>query len=97
MAFGDKAAWIRSQACVVRVRGVGGICDGAVEAAHVKSRGAGGDSSHLLPLCEHHHEKQHTIGIRTFEVKYGLDLEALAAEYELRWRSLEAGTQEEEK
>jgi hypothetical protein len=93
-AFGSKADFIRRQWCVVELHGTSPerFCPDQwpmqFEAAHVKSRGAGGTSKHLIPLCTAHHHEQHAVGIQTFAAKYGLDLEALAAEYELRFRSL---------
>jgi hypothetical protein len=49
------------------------------DAAHVRSRGAGGnDEANLVPLCRDHHQEQHRIGIRSFETRYGLDLKAEA-------------------
>jgi hypothetical protein len=89
-AFGDKAAWIRMEPCAVFEHGRGlNDCNHMAkrEAAHVKSRGAGGTSTHMIPLCNLHHAEQHAVGIQTFATKYGLDLEALAAEYERRWQT----------
>lgn len=86
LAFGEKGSWIRCLYCVVRFSGWKDYeCYGERQAAHVKSRGAGGDSTHLIPLCTAHHAEQHAVGIKTFAAKYGLDLESLAAEYEARW------------
>jgi hypothetical protein len=104
-AFGLKASWIRGLSCVVgatcksecRVVGFRQLrvvivkCVGVVDAAHTKSRGAGGDSTHLIPLCRRHHHEQHAVGIKTFATKYGLDLDALAAEYERRFQEEERG------
>ena len=48
-----------------------GICDGPTEAAHVRSRGAGGeDANNTVSLCRKHHREQHRIGIQSFETKY---------------------------
>jgi hypothetical protein len=92
-AFGLKASWIRGLSCVVAALGddaFAGLfvwpCAGRVEAAHTKSRGAGGTSEHLIPMCQYHHRQQHDIGQRTFEARYALDLEKLAAEYERRFQ-----------
>jgi hypothetical protein len=99
-AFGLKASWIRGLSCVVgatcksecRVVGFRQLrvvivkCVGVVDAAHTKSRGAGGDSTHLIPLCRKHHHEQHAVGIKTFATKYGLDLDALADFYERRFQ-----------
>jgi hypothetical protein len=45
---------------------------GPSDAAHIRSRGAGGpdDFFNLMPLCRKHHIEQHTIGIRTFVDKH---------------------------
>ena len=48
------------------------------EAAHVRSRGAGGGPDDLVPLCSGHHSEQHTAGTKTFEKRHGLDLRAEA-------------------
>jgi hypothetical protein len=46
-------------------------CRGPIEPAHVKSRGAGGaDRGNIVALCHAAHMEQHTIGLRSFEVKY---------------------------
>jgi hypothetical protein len=69
-------AWIRRLPCVVSNH----ECEGTVEAAHVKSKGAGGcDEGNTLPLCAGHHYIQHTIGIRSFAVRYEKNLELIAA------------------
>jgi hypothetical protein len=57
-----------------------GRCDGPVAACHVKTRGAGGqDAGNLFPACSLHHHVQHTVGIKTFQEWFGLDLRAIAA------------------
>jgi hypothetical protein len=76
-------AWIRTHPCVAAGRGDwidgGKPCAGRVECAHVVSRGAGGpDVANTVPLCTRHHREQHTIGIRSFETRYGLNLEMKA-------------------
>lgn len=53
--------------------------------AHVKSRGAGGGYTDIIPLCYTHHLEQGQIGIKTFAKKYHLDLEWLAQETERKW------------
>ena len=71
----DSAAyveWIHARPCAVpRCRR--GPCD----AAHARSRGAGGTARHVLPLCggpSGHHAEQHRIGVRSFEAKYRIVL-----------------------
>lgn len=60
------------------------------DAAHVKSRGAGGGyRDNLVPLCREHHTEQHQIGIETFQNKYQIDMEREArrvdADYNLEF------------
>jgi len=83
--------WIRLLSCTV---GAGDYCGSwpgyrLIEAAHVRSRGAGGaDVGNVVPLCTIHHAELHRTGIRSFEEKYGVDLrveaERLAREYDAR-------------
>lgn len=82
-AFGPKAAWISRRPCLV----CGSV---PCEAAHVKSRGAGGTSADLIPLCTLHHREQHDTGIRTFAARHHLDLAWIADLYEKRWQKEEA-------
>lgn len=57
----------------------GQVCVGVVEVDHVRTRGAGGkDAGNCCALCTGHHSERHTIGIRTFEKRYGVNLEAEA-------------------
>ena len=72
-AFGDidRVAFVRGLGCL--------ICGDPAEAAHVRSRAAGGGPDDLVPLCRVHHRSQHSLGIRTFEFRHGLDLTAAAA------------------
>jgi hypothetical protein len=73
--FGPCAVMARTLPCCVRT------CDEPPpsEAAHVRSRGAGGrDRANVAPLCRDHHREQHTIGIVSFEAEHDLDLEAVA-------------------
>jgi hypothetical protein len=90
---GGKSAWIRSRECVVPTFSPAGVyeargnrCVGKLEAAHIRSRGAGGDATDLVPLCHKHHSQSHTIGIQTFERRYQIDLTACAATYEYLWQ-----------
>jgi hypothetical protein len=71
--FGDHAEYIRSLPCVCR----GADC-GPSEAAHVRSRGAGGTAADLVPLCRRHHAEQHAVGVDTFQARHNLDLRAIA-------------------
>lgn len=81
--FGERADAVRAMPCLLD--GLGG-CRGPTEPAHVKSRGAGGNRRHLVPLCSGHHAEQHACGILTFQERHGLDLaakaESLAADFD---------------
>jgi hypothetical protein len=70
-AYGEHAVFVRTLPCAVCLRR-------PVDAAHVRSRGAGGTAADLVPLCREHHAEQHTVGIATFQRRHGLDLPALA-------------------
>lgn len=56
------------------------ICD----PAHVQTKGSvgtTGDVGNIVPLCRQHHSEQHSIGIKTFQTKYKIDMKARALEY----------------
>lgn len=84
--FGEHADFIRSLPCALRGHDAG-IC-GPSEAAHVRSRGAGGTAKDLVPLCQRHHAEQHSMGILTFQEHYEIDLQAIADDL---WRNREGG------
>lgn len=72
-AFAEQASLCRRRACLVpgcRVR--------PCVPHHERSRGAGGNDSSTVPLCWPHHDEAHH-GQKTFEARYGLDLEHEAA------------------
>lgn len=72
-------AWVRAHPCVI---GTG--CEGRIEAAHVTSRGAGGqDENNLTPMCHRHHAMQHTMGLVSFGERFEVNLRAIA---ETLWR-----------
>jgi hypothetical protein len=82
-AYGSpgRVAWVRSLACV------GDGCREPSEAAHLRSRGAGGTADDLFPACRSHHSEQHRIGMREFQARHGIDLSGVAAAVALRWRA----------
>lgn len=69
-----------SPANVERIRNTPCVICGRTpsEAAHVRSRGAGGTWRDIVPLCSEHHREQHQVGIATFERRHKIDLAALA-------------------
>lgn len=69
--FGERGAAIRAMPCLIADAHT---CGGKMEAAHAKSRGAGGDRRHLVPLCSLAHREQHDRGVATFQQKYGVNL-----------------------
>ncbi len=89
----DFLKWIRTLPCAV---GVSLLCDGPIEAAHVRSRGAGGaDIGNVIPLCSEHHRAQHGSGIQSFaQFYYGSldELKRVAASYGEQYeRAVELG------
>lgn len=83
--FGTRAEAVRAMPCLVRSKVLGASslprCTGPIQAAHTTARGMGGCNSSrrkLVPLCAGHHSEQGTVGIETFEQRYGLDLDAEA-------------------
>jgi len=73
--FGSKAEYVRQLPCCVCGRAA------PSEPHHYPSRGAGGTSKDLVPLCTAHHREFH-MGAETFQARYGVDLKARAARYE---------------
>lgn len=68
----DNVERIQAMPCVICGRSPS-------EAAHVRSRGAGGTWRDIVPLCRDHHREQHTVGLRTFEATHAVDLARIAA------------------
>ena len=70
-------AWVRTLPCSVPG------CDSDDIHAHHVRKGAGVGmkpaDGNCAPLCFDHHSEGHLIGWRTFEVRHGLDLSAIAA------------------
>ena len=75
--------WIHARACAVP-----NCLRGPCEAAHARSRGAGGTADDVLALCggpDGHHAEQHRIGVRSFEKLRGIILLDSAAEARQDW------------
>lgn len=49
------------------------------EACHVRTKRLAGDKANIVPLCTSHHQEQHRVGIKTFQVRHSLDLKAEAS------------------
>lgn len=87
--YGAYHRYVSTLPCIVAQRGGDG-CSGRVEGHHVKSVGAGGeDECNEVPVCVRHHNQIHTRGPRTFEDRYGIDLDMEAANVWTRYRGLE--------
>lgn len=82
--FQTHRQFVRRHRCCVP-----GCEDGPIQFAHVRigsSAGMGQKPSDAngISLCFAHHDEQHRIGERSFEVKYRIDLSALASEFARR-------------
>ena len=76
--FGERAEFARGFPCIIE-----GCNQWPTQAAHVKSRGAGGKAeSNIVSLCLHHHTEQHQLGILSFQAKYQIDLQSHAERIE---------------
>ena len=87
--YGEYHDWIATHPCILRALH---SCEGVVVGHHLKSVGSGGeDAGNEVPMCEAAHTKgPHAIhgpnsGPRTFEKYWGVDLEALAKKYHMKW------------
>ena len=77
-------AWVRRHRCSVP-----GCFAGPIECAHVRSGTDGGcalkpSDRWAISLCRTHHAEQHFIGEAAFEIRYNLDLVALAEVFTAR-------------
>lgn len=81
----DYLDWIRTRPCLLFLLPGGGCTWGDSDPAHVKSRGAGGGDDTVVPLCRKHHREQHQLGVKSFERKYGLDLQGEARRLRAAW------------
>jgi len=78
--------WLRGRNCAVNNHD----CKWGIEAAHVdhggdKGMGTKASDRFAIPLCGWHHDKQHVWGRKTFELRTGVDMLALAAAYWKAW------------
>ena len=74
-------AWVRKHHCCVP-----GCQRLPIECAHVRSGTDGGtglkpSDCWVVSLCRNHHEEQHRLGEAQFEIKYAVDLRALATQF----------------
>lgn len=78
---------VHSYGCLVfREKGPLSGCEGPSEAAHLKSRGAGGGwRENVVPLCRKHHAELHRHGLVSFDVRHSTDLDLWAAAIYSKW------------
>lgn len=84
MQFGRKADWIRRLPCAFC--GTAPTPNGQSDPMHVKSKGSGGTSKHLVPACRSCHTEQHQVGVKTFACRRGVNLAEMAREYHEKWK-----------
>lgn len=90
--FGAKSEWVRdSLACVVS--GSEGSRNDPIVVAHVRSRGAGGDSRDIVPMLASLHQELHDIGQESFQRKHRKDLAAAADLVEDKWQRFIKGSE----
>ena len=79
--------WVQSQPCCIH-----GCTRGPSVNAHVSPEGDPSgmarkhDFTQIVPLCSEHHHEYHQLGQRSFNDRYGTDLDLLAIVVDLRWR-----------
>lgn len=49
------------------------------------------DADRVVPLCRRHHQQLHRVGIRTFQGRHQLDLDAAARRVDRTWRQEDGG------
>lgn len=68
------------------------LCLGPVQVCHIKTRGAGGDDRrNVVSMCAGAHDEQHRIGIRSFQKRWDVDLQAEAESLDREYAGVERG------
>jgi hypothetical protein len=83
---GEYGDWLVTNSCLVD--GIAGhTCFGAIERCHTENGGMGrkGNATTQVPMCRGAHQLQHTIGVKSFERVFSVDLKASAARYRAEW------------
>ena len=68
--------WVAEQPCLLAGK-PGHYCQtwsGKRDCAHVRTKTLAGDRMNCVSLCRAAHQEQHAMGIKSFEVKYQIDL-----------------------
>ena len=68
--------WVRGRDCALADKG---DCEGRIEAAHADAAGGKGmgikvADAYVLPLCSRHHSLSHSLGRKTFEARFGINM-----------------------
>jgi hypothetical protein len=76
----ERVQWFAAQPCVVSG-------EGPCENVHVRGDGMGRKAGYqsIVPMTAAHHRELHSLGLRSFEAKYHLDLAQLAEIYHALW------------
>lgn len=85
----ERVKWIKNQRCYVTGRV--GTSGNPIVNSHIKTKGAGGGPEWVIPMLYSLEKEFHDIGIRSFEKKYGVDLEHLCRVCDQRWRAYKNG------
>lgn len=89
-----RVQWVQRQPCIAV-----GCSRAPCVNMHVEGGGAGrkADADKIAPGCHIHHHELDTQGRKSFELKYGIDLQLAAARTEEAWQAyLASGATEEE-
>lgn len=83
--------FVRAKPCVVAVAmGHSSDCEFAVEFCHYHHSGMGGkdvpDIGNAFPACLYHHRESHTIGIKSWQTKYLIQLVIVCIQLETEYR-----------
>lgn len=82
-AFHSKArvAFVKALPCTLD----SGACAGPMHNHHTRSRGAGGDFTTIVPLCQLHHDVVHRFGQRSAFAAHRVDPKEAATRVEAMW------------
>lgn len=85
-----RVAFVQSLPCAIAPH----RCSGPIENAHAVGGGVSrkADARWIVPLCRAAHRELHRIGVRSFEARHNVSLEAAASVVEQLWHSRLART-----
>lgn len=86
-AYGGEArvAFVKSLPCVLAGQH---SCRAPMDVSHITTGGVGrkADACLTVPTCRAAHQRFHAIGRAAFELRYTVDLDAIASHVEAEWR-----------